>query len=93
MLTEAERARAVAGLMESHRTKKQGKRPSEMFPHIEIADSYAISSAVAEAKVKAGAKIIGHKIGLTSKAMQAASKIDEPDYGYMFDDLVAAGGA
>ena len=73
MLTNDQRARCVESLLESHRSKKQGKRPSEMFPDIEISDSYAISSAVAEAKVKAGAKIIGHKIGLTSKAMQAAS--------------------
>ncbi len=93
MLTEEERARAVDGLLESHRTKVQGQRPSEMFPNIQIEDSYAISSAVAAAKVKAGAKIIGHKIGLTSKAMQAASKIDEPDYGYLFDDLVLSDGA
>jgi 2-oxo-hept-3-ene-1,7-dioate hydratase len=93
MLSEKERASAVASLLESHRTKVQGERPSVMFPHIEIADSYAISSAVAEARVADGAKIIGHKVGLTSKAMQAASKIDEPDYGYMFDDLLLADGA
>lgn len=93
MLTDAQRAEAVASLMDSHRTKVQGERPSARFPDIEIADSYAISSAVAAAKVAAGAKIIGHKIGLTSKAMQAASKIDEPDYGYIFDDLLLPNGA
>lgn len=93
MLTEDQRAEAVASLLESHRTKVQGRRPSEMFPDIEIEDSYAISSAVARARVEAGARIVGHKIGLTSKAMQAASKIDEPDYGYIFDDLVLADGA
>lgn len=93
MLSEEQRARAVEGLLESHRTKVQGQRPSQMFPDIEIADSYAISSAVAEARVKSGARIIGHKIGLTSKAMQAASKIDEPDYGYMFDNLLLSDGA
>ncbi len=93
MLSEKDRQTCVDSLLESHRTKVQGKRPSEMFPEIEIADSYAISSAVAEAKVKAGQKIVGHKIGLTSKAMQASSKIDEPDYGYLFDDLVLQDGA
>lgn len=93
MLSEAQRTEAVASLLESHRTKVQGRRPSEMFPEIEIADAYAISSAVAEAQVKKGRKIVGHKIGLTSKAMQASSKIDEPDYGYLFDDLVLADGA
>jgi 2-oxo-hept-3-ene-1,7-dioate hydratase len=93
MLTEAQRAEAVASLLESHRTKKQGRRPSEMFPEIAIEDSYAISSAVAAERIKAGRKIIGHKIGLTSKAMQASSKIDEPDYGYLFDDQVFSDGA
>ncbi|WP_186394152.1 fumarylacetoacetate hydrolase family protein [Stappia sp. TSB10GB4] len=93
MLNEAQRAEVVASLLESHRTKVQGKRPSEMFPQIEIEDSYAISSAVAEERVKAGRRIVGHKIGLTSKAMQASSKIDEPDYGYLFDDLVLSDGA
>jgi 2-oxo-hept-3-ene-1,7-dioate hydratase len=93
MLTEAQRAQVVRSLLESHRTKKQGERPSQMFPGIKIEDSYAISSAVAQERVKAGARIIGHKIGLTSKAMQASSKIDEPDYGYLFDDLLLNDGA
>lgn len=93
MLTEAQRAQVVRSLLESHRTKKQGERPSQMFPEIKIEDSYAISSAVAQERVKAGARIIGHKIGLTSKAMQASSKIDEPDYGYLFDDLILNDGA
>ncbi|WP_295809195.1 2-oxo-hept-4-ene-1,7-dioate hydratase [uncultured Nitratireductor sp.] len=93
MLSEEQRGEAVRSLLESHRTKVQGRRPSEMFPDIQIEDSYAISSAVAEERVKAGAKIIGHKIGLTSKAMQASSKIDEPDYGYLFDDLILNDGA
>lgn len=93
MLTEAQRAQVVRSLLESHRTKKQGERPSQMFPDIKIEDSYAISSAVAQERVKAGARIIGHKIGLTSKAMQASSKIDEPDYGYLFDDLLLNDGA
>jgi 2-oxo-hept-3-ene-1,7-dioate hydratase len=93
MLSEAERREVVVSLLESHRTKVRGRRPSEMFPGIEIADAYAISSAVAQERVKQGGRIIGHKIGLTSKAMQASSKIDEPDFGYLFDDLVLQDGA
>lgn len=92
MLSEDQRERVVASLAESHKTKVQGQRPSEMYPDIEIGDSYAISSMLANKRVAEGAKIIGHKIGLTSKAMQAASKIDEPDYGYIFDDLLIENG-
>jgi 2-oxo-hept-3-ene-1,7-dioate hydratase len=93
MLTPQQRETVVASLLKSHETKIQGERPSAMFPEIEIADSYAISSMVAERRVAAGRRIIGHKIGLTSKAMQASSKIDEPDYGYIFDDLLIPNGA
>lgn len=93
MLSDTQIQEAVASLLKSHEIKKQGTRPSEMFPEIEIEDSYAISSKLAEKRVADGAKIIGHKIGLTSKAMQAASKIDEPDYGYIFDDLLIENGA
>jgi 2-oxo-hept-3-ene-1,7-dioate hydratase len=93
MLSEADRAQAVAMLREAHLAKKQAARLSATFPNIEIADSYAISSALAEERVKAGVRIIGHKIGLTSKAMQSASKIDEPDYGYLFSDQILSDGA
>ncbi|MEM6728421.1 MAG: 2-oxo-hepta-3-ene-1,7-dioate hydratase [Pseudomonadota bacterium] len=93
MLTDDQRQDVVTRLLKSHKTKVQGERPSVLYPDIEIADSYAISSAVADARVAEGRKIIGHKIGLTSKAMQAASKIDEPDYGYIFDDLLLQDGA
>lgn len=93
MLTPQQRETVVASLLKSHETKIQGERPSAMFPEIEIEDSYAISSLVAERRIAAGRRIIGHKIGLTSKAMQASSKIDEPDYGYIFDDLLIPNGA
>ena len=93
MLTDAERQEAVASLLKSHETKVQGERPSVMFPHIEIEDSYAISTMEAEEMQKRGLKVIGHKVGLTSKAMRASSKIDEPDYGYMFDNMLLEDGA
>ena len=63
------------------------------FPAITVEDSYAISTEVAQRKIKAGAKLIGHKVGLTSKAMQRSSMIDEPDYGYILDDQMIADGA
>ena len=93
MLTEEQRNQAIASLVEAHRTKKPCVQLSTMFPSIEIADAYAISSAIAELKIASGARVIGHKIGLTSKAMQASSQIDEPDYGHLFDDMLIQDGA
>jgi 2-oxo-hept-3-ene-1,7-dioate hydratase len=48
---------------------------------------------VANRKIAAGAKLIGHKVGLTSKAMQRSSQIDEPDYGHLLDNMMIADGA
>ena len=93
MLSDDQRNEAVAQLLEAHRTKKPCVQLSKTFPAIEIEDSYAISSAMSELRQKAGARVVGHKIGLTSKAMQASSQIDEPDYGYIFDDMVLEDGA
>jgi 2-oxo-hept-3-ene-1,7-dioate hydratase len=63
------------------------------FPDITFEDAYAISTEVAKRKLTAGARLIGHKVGLTSKAMQQSSQIDEPDYGYLFDYMMVADGA
>src|SRR5207237_8960560 len=58
-----------------------------------IEESYAIATELAKRKIAAGAKLIGHKVGLTSKAMQRSSQIDEPDYGHLLDGMMIADGA
>ena len=56
-------------------------------------DAYRISQLVAEARQQAGAILKGHKIGLTSRPMQEAAGINEPDYGVLLDDLFVAEGS
>jgi 2-oxo-hept-3-ene-1,7-dioate hydratase len=93
MLNESERKQAVEILLQAEKERKQARLLSETFPNIQIEDSYAISTAVAQRKISLGARLIGHKVGLTSKAMQASSKIDEPDYGHLLDSMLIAEGA
>ncbi|NNM75170.1 2-oxo-hept-4-ene-1,7-dioate hydratase [Enterovirga aerilata] len=93
MLSEAERLHAVEQLLEAERTRTPVVQLSKTFPHIEIEDSYWIQSEVTRRKIEGGRKLIGHKIGLTSKAMQQSSQIDEPDYGHLLDDMMIADGA
>lgn len=93
MLTESERNQAVEALIEANKTKVQTTRPSALFPHIEFEDSYAISAEVARRTVAAGAKLIGYKVGLTSIAMRRSSKINEPDYGFLYDHFLYDDGA
>ena len=92
-LSEAERKKCVETLLNAFKTKKQAVQLSTTYPHITIEDSYAISTAVAEHWMKGGAKLIGHKVGLTSKAMQASSQINEPDYGHLMDTMMIPDGA
>jgi 2-oxo-hept-3-ene-1,7-dioate hydratase len=93
MLSEAERNQAADILMEAQRTRKQAVQLSTTWPGITIEDAYAISTIVHRRRLAAGRKLIGHKVGLTSKAMQRSSNIDEPDFGYLHDDMIVPDGA
>jgi 2-oxo-hept-3-ene-1,7-dioate hydratase len=93
MLSEAERNKAADILMQAAKDRKQAVQLHITFPNITIEDSYAISTEVMKRRVAAGRKVIGHKVGLTSKAMQRSSMIDEPDYGYILDDQMIGDGA
>lgn len=93
MLTAEERNICVEALLEANRTKVQTKRPSARYPHIEFEDAYAISGEVARRTIEAGSKLIGYKVGLTSVAMRRSSKIDEPDYGFLYEHFLQPDGA
>lgn len=93
MLTDEQHRAAAAALLQAERTRQVIPQPSRTWPAMEIADAYRIQALWAEARVAAGARIVGHKIGLTSRAMQMASKITEPDYGVMLDDALYDDGA
>ena len=60
---------------------------------IALAIALSLRLSLGLAHLKHGARVIGRKIGLTSRAMQQASKMTEPDYGIMTDDAVFKDGA
>lgn len=93
MLSKKERQRAADALFEADRAREPIKQVSKTWPKMEIADSYEIQQLWAQKRIQAGARIIGHKIGLTSRAMQQASNMTEPDYGVLLDDMAYADGA
>ena len=93
MLSNEIRQQAADILMAAAREHKQAAQLSKTWPDITIEDAYAISTEVARRRIAAGARLIGHKVGLTSKAMQRSSQIDEPDYGHLLDDMMIADGA
>ena len=63
------------------------------YPGMTVEDAYAVQSEWRRRAIDAGRRPVGRKIGLTSKVMQAATGIDEPDYGAIFDDMVVASGS
>ncbi len=92
MLSEADRNKAVDILQQAFKEHKQATQLSTTWPDITIEDAYGISTIWAKRRMAAGAKLIGHKVGLTSKAMQRSSNISEPDFGYLFDDMMVPDG-
>ena len=93
MMSEADRQKAAEWLVAAERDRKPIVQLSKTFPDITIDDAYAISALATKIRVAAGHKVIGNKIGLTSKAMQASSQIDEPDYGVLHDYMMIDDGA
>ena len=80
MLTQAEIQAAAAGLHQAERQRYQIRSISIDHPEMTIDDAYAVQRAWVNMKLDEGRRIRGRKIGLTSRAMQEAMKIDEPDY-------------
>ncbi|MEO7242817.1 MAG: 2-oxo-hept-4-ene-1,7-dioate hydratase [Variovorax sp.] len=77
----------AADLHQSEKTRVQVEHFSKRHPGMTIEDGYAISRAWMKLKLAEGRVVKGHKIGLTSRAMQMASQITEPDYGTLLDDM------
>lgn len=76
----------------AERSRQQVRQFSLRHPDMTIEDSYAIQQAWVDAKMAGGRHAVGHKIGLTSRAMQRAGNISEPDYGTLLDDMVLTEG-
>jgi 2-oxo-hept-3-ene-1,7-dioate hydratase len=93
MINEQERRKAAQALTEATQTRKPIRQVSQTWPEMEIEDAYVIQQMWADERVKNGSRVVGHKIGLTSRAMQMASKMTEPDYGVLLDDMLYADGA
>ena len=93
MISQTERRQAADALLEAGRTRQPIRQVSQTWPAMDIEDAYAVQKLWADSKVAQGARIVGHKIGLTSRAMQMASKMTEPDYGMLMDDMLFTDGA
>ena len=93
MLSDSLIAALAQRLDEAETSKTFIRALSLEHPGITIEEAYAIQNAWTSLKLARGRTIKGHKIGLTSKAMQYAVGISEPDHGVLFDDMFYYDGA
>lgn len=93
MLEPDERSALADELASAHDRRSTIPLLTARHPQMTVEDSYAVQGLWAERRVQVGRRVVGHKIGLTSKAMQQATGITEPDYGVIFDDQVFESGA
>ncbi|WP_201455719.1 2-oxo-hept-4-ene-1,7-dioate hydratase [Tropicimonas marinistellae] len=93
MLSSARIEAAAEDLLEAEESRRQIGLLSLRYPDMTLDDAYAIQTAQIGRKLSAGRKIIGWKIGLTSRIMQQALGITTPDSGVLYDDMVFEDGA
>ena len=80
----------------AHDAAERSRTPFAAFSQsrdMDIADAYAVQDAWVALKLARGRRVVGRKVGLTSRAMQEAMKIGEPDFGTLLDDMVFTNGA
>ena len=82
ILAEAQR------LHTAEKDRQQVEATTVAHPDMDINAAYKIQKTWMDLKKKEGRKVVGHKIGLTSRAMQKSMGIEEPDYGTLLDDMV-----
>lgn len=93
MLSDQDVRTAANALYDAERNCRQVAPLTLAYPDMDMDDAYAIQRAWVDRKLSEGRTVTGYKIGLTSRAMQMAMKIDTPDFGVLLDDMCFANGA
>ncbi len=91
-LTAAELELHAVALRHAREARRPVEPLTDALPDLSVADAYAIARLNVEARLSAGARVSGHKIGLTAPAVQAQLGVDQPDYGTLLDEMEIADG-
>jgi len=81
------RATLAAALAEAERTRVPIDPLTAGYPDIDVVDAYEIQLINIRSRVADGARVVGHKVGLSSAAMQKMMGVDEPDYGHLLAEM------
>jgi 2-keto-4-pentenoate hydratase len=87
MLSVATRDELAADLAQAERSRVPIAPLTSAHPDIDVVDAYEIQLINIRQRVAEGARVLGHKVGLSSEAMQQMMGVDEPDYGHLLDEM------
>jgi len=87
MLSAATRERLAADLAEAELSRVPLSPLTAAHPDVDVVDAYEIQLINIRQRLARGARIVGHKVGLSSAAMQTMMGVDEPDYGHLLADM------
>ena len=87
MLSDDLRRTVADALRDAERDRSPIPPLRETWPEIDVVDSYEIQLLNIRRRLAAGTRVNGHKVGLSSKAMQEMMGVDEPDYGHLLSDM------
>lgn len=93
MLTPDTRREVAAALAAAERDRSPIAPLTDRWPDLDAVDAYEIQLLNISARLAAGRRIVGHKVGLSAKVMQEMMGVDEPDYGHLLDDMWIEHGA
>jgi 2-keto-4-pentenoate hydratase len=77
----------AAELAQAERSREPIAPLTAAYPDLDVVDAYEIQLINIRQRVAEGARVVGHKVGLSSKAMQHMMGVDEPDYGHLLDEM------
>ncbi|MBW0014328.1 2-keto-4-pentenoate hydratase [Mycobacterium sp.] len=87
MLSVEVRDELAADLAQAERSRQPIAPLTSAHPEIDVVDAYEIQLINIRQRVAEGARVRGHKVGLSSLAMQQMMGVDEPDYGHLLDEM------
>ncbi|AVH21074.1 2-keto-4-pentenoate hydratase [Nocardia cyriacigeorgica] len=87
MLSDAVRTELADELERAERDRVAIDPLVARHPDIDVVDAYEIQLINIRRRLESGARVVGHKVGLSSKAMQQMMGVDEPDYGHLLAEM------
>lgn len=87
MLSVATRDELAADLAQAERSGEPIAPLTAAYPDIDVVDAYEIQLINIRQRIAEGARVLGHKVGLSSLAIQQMMGVDEPDYGHLLDEM------